>query len=102
MNEFNQCNNWLMRVYEQKVTDKCVTLRCTVNSKKKDGNGYTKPSYIDVICISGKCEIEEEDYTKRLIKVNGTFYPDEYTTSTGEKRPALKIFADSVEANPQR
>jgi len=97
-NDFNRCVNWQLRCYEQKMTERCITLRCSMNSRKKD-KAYTTPVYVDVVCIANKCDIPQADYAKKSIRVDGRFYPDEYTTRNGETRSAIKIFADKVTLN---
>lgn len=91
---WNICKNWGLRCFEQKVTDKCVTLKCSMNKRKEDGS-YTKPVFIDVLCLVSKCEIAEDQYDKCFINVDGTFAVDEYV-SGGTTTPTLKIFATKV------
>ena len=94
--DWNVCENWGLRCYEQKVADKSVTLKCTMNKKKENGD-YTKPLYIDVICVLGKCDIEQDDYTKSYINVDGNFSADEFVSKqTGEAVATMKLFATKV------
>ena len=93
--DWNVCKNWGLRCFEQKVTDKSVTLKCAINRKREDGT-YTKPVYIDVICVLGKCDIAEDDYAKSYINVDGYFSVDSFTTKNGEEVPTMKIFATKV------
>lgn len=93
--DWNVCTNWGMRCFEQKVSEKSVTLKCTMNKKKEDGE-YTKPVYIDVICILGKCDIAQDDYAKSYINVDGNFAPDEFVNKSGEAVATMKIFATKV------
>lgn len=95
MNDFNKLSNALLYCIEQKTTEKGRRLRCSMSSKKEDGS-YTKGVSLDVILVNGKCETNCEDFTKKPIRVSGTLKADEYTSSSGDKRGCLKIFADSV------
>lgn len=95
--KFNECIAWGLRCYEQKLTEKTVVLKCNMNHKDKETGEYTAPVYIDVICVLENCEIEEDDYAKSYITVDGRFSTGEYTNKNGEKVPTLKIFATKVE-----
>lgn len=102
-NNYNICENWGLRCFEQRVNDKgtSVTLRCSMSRKTKntDQEGkpiYTQPVWIDVICMFADCDIPEDDYSKQFITVDGQFQVDEYTNKENVKVPSLKIWATKV------
>lgn len=93
---FNLCVNWGLRCYEQKITEKSVILKCSMNRKDKQSGEYTVPVYIDVVCTFDKCDIEQDDYAKSFVDVDGQFSTGEYTNKSGEKVSSLTIFASKV------
>ena len=95
-NDFNLCTNWGVRCFEQKVTEKGVILKCNMNRKNKETGEYTAPLYIDVFCSFNGCDIEEGDYAKTNINVDGQFAVGEYTDKGGNKKPTITIFATKV------
>lgn len=94
--DFNVCTNWGMRCFEQKVSEKGVTLKCSMNRKNKETGEYTVPLYLDVFCSFDKCDIEQDDYAKSFINVDGNFGVGEYTNKAGNKVPSITIFATKV------
>ena len=97
-NNFNICENWGLRCYEQKMTEKSVILKCSMNRKGDDGE-YTAPIYIDVVCSivgDNQCDIARDDYAKSFVDVWGRFSVGDYTNKNGDKIPTMTIFATKV------
>lgn len=96
---FNVCENWGLRCYEQKVLDDkgLVILKCSMNRKDKETGEYTTPIYIDVICNLSSCDIKSDDYAKKFVNVWGQFSVSDYTNKNGTKVPTMSIFATKVE-----
>ncbi|MBR0542360.1 MAG: hypothetical protein IJK26_09170 [Clostridia bacterium] len=93
---FNVVRNWKLWCYEQTEHQNCITLRCTMNSPKKSGGGYTPSIFFEVVCIPSRCEIEKDSYVKGWVYVDGQFYPDETITKDGKNYSKNTIFGDWV------
>lgn len=94
--DFNICSNWGLRCYDMKEVEKGVVLKCSMSRKDKKTGEYTVPLYIDVVCMFDRCEIQEDDYVKSFINVDGFFSVGEYETKSGNKVPSIAIFATKV------
>lgn len=96
-NSYNLCNNWGLWCHDQKVTEKAVILKCSMSRKNKDTGEYSAPLFIDVYCSFGdECEIEQDDYVKSNINVDGQLSVGDYTNKNGDKVPTMTIFATKV------
>lgn len=93
---YNVCENWGLRCFEQKVTDKAVILKCSMNSKDKKTGEYTASIYIDVVCSFETCEIAQDEYNGKFINVDGQFRAGGYVNKNGEKVATMSIFASKV------
>lgn len=100
--DFNLVKNWGLRCYEMKMTEKMVVLKCSMSRKNKETGEYTAPIYIDVNCMFDSCEIEQDDYAKSNINVDGQFAVNEYTNKNGDKVPQMMIWATKVTKSESR
>lgn len=94
MPEFNVCKNWSLYCFEVKERDKSLVLKCSMNRKKKDGT-YSKSIFVDVVAIAGKTVINENDYQKARISVDGNFSVEDYVKGE-ETITKLVIYASEV------
>lgn len=91
--------NWNLRVFQQKETDKGLTLNCSKSGKKKDDGTYEKGLSIKVFCSYDSCDYDAslgDDASGSYISVDGNFATSEYTNKDGEVSVICTIFASAV------
>lgn len=92
----NVCTNFQLKCFEVKESDKGVTLRCTLGSRKKEDGTYSKGIRVSVWCGFNSCSLAREDYKNAYISVNGTLNVQEYVSRNGTVGQNITIFATSV------
>lgn len=97
---FNKVNNFLLRVMEQKKTEKAVIMNCTKSGKKLEDGSWDKSLNVRVI-LNGNTDWEHKNLTydkdkKNCILVDGTFSHESWEKD-GKSGFNFVIFADKVQ-----
>lgn len=97
MERYNYVENFILRVFEQKKTDKGVILNCAKSGKKKPDGKYEKGMPIKVFIDYGERETEwaYTDLSGKTVDVSGNFSHSEYEYE-GKSGIGFSIFADRV------
>lgn len=98
--EHDECVNWGLYCFEQKLTknEKSVFLKCSLSGKDKDKNYLPRSQFISVFAdITGKCQIEQDEYGQSLINVDGWLHLTNYVDKNGNLMAGLSLSASRVE-----
>lgn len=91
---YNLVQNWGLRVYAVKQTQKGIMLNCTYTSRKQDGS-YTQPMYIRVFC-GQNVQLPNINLEKQNITVSGQFKLDDYVDRNNNTVNSYTIFATNI------
>jgi hypothetical protein len=101
--DFNICTNWGLYCHEFRDIKKKdgevigVSLRCTMNGRKREDGSFPKSMSVSVNCYSDSCtETPQEDPTGKKISVDGRFQIGEYVNKDGVAIAQYTINATSV------
>ena len=101
------CTDWLLYCFEQEICkDVWLRMRCKLSGGKNKDGSYKQGQQITVMCRIANpddktplCEIQERDYSRSWIHVDGRISCSDYKKKDGTTGTDLTIWADKVTAD---